>query len=497
MIEVEVNGIVHEFPEGTSKDVIRGALSKKYPKSEKKPSLAKTVFDQGMQGATFGFADEVTDRIGAGIASLVTGQSYGDLLGIARQGTQKELQNQLEQRPVLSIASNLIGGLATGGALSTTKTAANLANAGTKTGNFLRLGNTGTNVVKGAAAGSASGAVYGAGTAKEGERLDAAREGAVIGGVGGAFVPVAGATLSRINRALGKKSPVLNSEQIRKQASKLYNKADETGGVLKADFVDDFLLKAERDLLSDDEIIRNMRSNKPLMEAFDDLSAFKGQPMSLQRAQALDEQLGDMISANMDMGRPNKVGKSLIDVQSNLRNMIDDVDQNLIEGGKEGFEALKEARKLWSTSRKLADIERIIQRAELMDNPATGIKTGFRTLLNNPKRLKGYSKVERKAIKKAAQSGVVTDSLRILGSRLIPIASISTGGGLGSTAASMAGSAASRGAASKMQVRKAANLAEIVASHGKGREVRPLISLSTNAQEAIQGNPLLSLIANQ
>jgi hypothetical protein len=150
------------------------------PENPTAKDFARTAFDQSMQGATFGFADEVTDRIGAGIAALATGEKYGDVLKEARSTTSARLAEQQEEMPGTTIASNIAGGLATGVAGATTKT-------GGAVGRVLRSGNLPARVVKGAAAGAASGAAYGAGTAEDGERAKGARDGGIVGlGVGAA-----------------------------------------------------------------------------------------------------------------------------------------------------------------------------------------------------------------------------------------------------------------------------------------------------------------------
>ena len=157
--------------------------------------LGRTVLDQGLQGATFGFADEITDRIGAGIAALATDESYDSLLNEARGESQARMQRQMEQRPGASIAANLAGGLLTGGAGASTK-------AGTAVANSLRAGGTVARIGKGAAAGAATGAAYGAGSAREGERLSGAGEGAIIGGLVGGAVPVAGAAYQGVKNTV-------------------------------------------------------------------------------------------------------------------------------------------------------------------------------------------------------------------------------------------------------------------------------------------------------
>lgn len=158
-------------------------------------SAGRTALEQGLQGATFGFADEASNRIGAGIASLVTGEPYKNLLNEAQQQSQQRLTQQVEQRPGLSLASNVAGGLATGAAGASTKLGG-LVSAG------LRSGGLGAQVAKGALAGAASGGLYGAGSAAEGERLKGAAEGAAIGGAIGGAVPAAGAAASAVKSAV-------------------------------------------------------------------------------------------------------------------------------------------------------------------------------------------------------------------------------------------------------------------------------------------------------
>jgi hypothetical protein len=150
--------------------------------------IGRTALDQGLQGATFGFADELTDRIGAGIASLYTGESYDSMLKNARGMSKDRMAAEFDQNPVTSIVSNLAGGLLTGGAGATTK-------AGTAAANSIRTGNTAARIGKASLAGAASGGIYGAGTADEGNRLEGAATGAAIGaalpvaiGAGGAAV---------------------------------------------------------------------------------------------------------------------------------------------------------------------------------------------------------------------------------------------------------------------------------------------------------------------
>jgi hypothetical protein len=173
-------------------------------------STGRTVLEQGLQGATFGFSDEVMDRLGAGIASIFTGEKYSDLLPEARGMTQSRMEQQVQDSPVTSIASNIAGGLLTGGALAAPKaimgTAATtgargalnaIPEAGQAIMRGVRTGGTGARLLKGGAVGAASGGLFGAGAAEEGERLGGATTGAALGGGFSVLAPVAIGTVKK------------------------------------------------------------------------------------------------------------------------------------------------------------------------------------------------------------------------------------------------------------------------------------------------------------
>lgn len=407
-----------------------------------KPNLAETIAEQGLQGVTFGFADEGIDRLSALMAMPFTGQSYGDMLGRAREMTTERLNRQMAERPGVSIASNIAGGLATGVAGAATK-------AGATVGRVLRTGNAASRVAKGAATGAATGALYGAGSGQEGNRAGSALSGAVSGGLIGGAVPAAGAALNKLNT----KTVIPNSEAIREQGGKLFRQADELGGTLKPEVANEFYRKIYTTIRPQTEAGDIFRGETPTSKIIDKIPKLFGQPMSLQAAKEVDEALGDLAYGTMDnFGKFTAEGKKLLDMQSALRRTIDMADESMIEGGKAGFDALKKARKAWSTSLKMRDIERIMENAQRMEQPSSSLRAGFRTLLRNADRLKGYSPAEVKALKKAAETGVVTDLFRLMGSGLVPI-----GSGIAGTAAGgpMGGLVSAAGAAAVQQGSKA------------------------------------------
>lgn len=395
---------------------------------KQKESLGRTVFDQSMQGATFGFADDISDRLGVLLATaikdpkaLITGEitdpSLLEEAANARQGTEEKLQRQFQQRPVTSIASNIGGALMTGGIGASTKT-------GTAISNSLRSGNLAARAAKGSLAGAASGAAYGAGAGVDGEKAASARRGAMVGGAVGVAAPVIG---SAVSRSLNK-TTVPNSEQIREQGSKLFQIAEQKGGALSAGESNKFYNKilAMRPQTVEGAVFKG---ESPVSKILDNVETLINKPMTLKAAMEIDEALGDLAYSTMDnFGKISKDGKKFLDMQGTLRRVIEDADERVVHGGKEGFKALKDARKVWSTSLRMREIERIIEKAQGREQPVTALKNGFTNLLNRGDKLKGYSVAEVKAIQKAAKTGIITDVVKLAGSGLVPIGSGITGG---------------------------------------------------------------------
>lgn len=124
------------------------------------------------QGATFGFYDELR-----GLASAATGGDYKT----GKESALSELEAYGEQHPGISLGTEIAGGLMTAIPLGA-------AGAATKAGQAIsRL----PNILKHGIYGGSGGAVAGTGYAEEGETLEGAGQGALIGGTLGATLPVA------------------------------------------------------------------------------------------------------------------------------------------------------------------------------------------------------------------------------------------------------------------------------------------------------------------
>lgn len=299
------------------------------------------------------------------------------------------------------------------------------------------------------------------------------------------------------NRGSGRQA-LKTSDDVRADASALYKMAERKGGVLKEDVANKFVKNLEtakpkpiagKVLTSEDKI---------LTSALDEYAALKNTKLTLEDFERLDKSLGAKVENFVDAktGKVNATGKVISDLQQKLRRSVETAaDRGLVEGGREGVDAYKMATKEWAKQARLSDVERIVSRAEMMDNPVTGIKTGFRTLASNPNKMRGFTETEKNLIRKAAKTGVVTDALRTYGSRLGPIISGSAGlatagplGGVAASAGTMATSSLARMAANKIQRGKANRVSEAIINRGQVPEQSALMQL-LNSKVAFAERP--------
>ena len=163
---------------------------------------ARRFIQQPLQGATFGFSDEISGALGGVLAKgydearALAGKERifregEDLVGAGIDIARQDIEQQIKERPPLeSIGLQIIGGIAGGAAGATTKAGGAIANS-------IRNAGTAGRVAKSALVGATSGAIAGFGGGEGGvdERLPNAATGAVMGGVVGGAVPIAGSLI--------------------------------------------------------------------------------------------------------------------------------------------------------------------------------------------------------------------------------------------------------------------------------------------------------------
>jgi len=81
-----------------------------------KSRAAGDVLESLLQGATFGFSDEIQAFLQAAVTSpFVDDQSFGQIMSSARKDIREQQQRFAEEQPAIALASEVIGGFATGG----------------------------------------------------------------------------------------------------------------------------------------------------------------------------------------------------------------------------------------------------------------------------------------------------------------------------------------------------------------------------------------------
>lgn len=473
-------------------------------------SIERTVVNQGLQGATFGLSEEASAGLGSAgvkaldyVSRLFGGEGYGDvkdktlgqLYDEALNIERRNIDAQQEERPALSALSQVGGALTTGLAATTPKVLGSggsvgravggavnsvpgvkaargainaIPKAGQAAANSISSGGRIARTFKGAGAGATAGGVAGFGTGEGGleERIDNAEDGAILGGVVGAAAPnvidAVGGVAKQVGKAI-KGGQKVTADYVKDLSRSAFKRADDVGGTFKPEITDKFVSSLD-DIRPRTDMGRALAgTDDQATQYIERAQSFRGKPLTLESAQEMDSLLGKKASALFRSGKEDEA-IDVLGIQDKLRSVIEDAtDADIVGGGsKQGFEALKEARKLWAAGRRLEDIELIVNRAMSTKNPQTALQTGFKNLANNKKRLAGYTAEEKKLIQKAAKSGLLTDTVSLLGSRLNFIASLATGQTPGTVAAVQLGSTASRNVAGRMQLAKADRVAQSV-----------------------------------
>ena len=240
--------------------------------------------------------------------------------------------------------------------------------------------------------------------------------------------PSAIVTPSTLEAVTSGSTPSPDTSAYAKQvASAYYDIADKTGGTLTPQFTNKFLDSVST-MDKQTEAGQATAGQNAVSSLLDRWQVLRDKPLTLQAAQEMDEALGGLISKEYGVKGLSPDGVQLLQVQQQLRDQISNAGEGDVTGGSAGFAALDPARKAWAQAMKMGDLERIAQRAEMFDNPATSIKTQVRTLVNNPARSRGYSPDELAAVKDAGDRGFVGGALHVFGSRLLPL--VAGGAGL-------------------------------------------------------------------
>lgn len=241
---------------------------------------------------------------------------------------------------------------------------------------------------------------------------------------------------SKESAALSKASPEVNT--IKKTARNLYKEIDDTGAkVDQSDFLD-FAIKAE-DIAKksgfDPEL--TPKSNALLKRISRDLD----KDMSITDIDQL-RKVSQIAASSFDNPTDSAIGSKIIDA---LDDFLDGQGAKIAaKGGADVGKKYRQARDLWARAKKSEIIDEAMLKAE---NQASGfengIRTQFRSILNNKKKRKGFNRDELAAMNKVVQGGTAENLLKTLGKLgftegqrtnvLTGLAGIGAGGAVGGT----------------------------------------------------------------
>jgi hypothetical protein len=194
------DGVVIEFPDGTAPEMIGQVMSSRTMKpSAPEVGVGEALGRGALQGATFGFGDEIYGGV-KGAASYLSGGGFSDTYERERDAVRAANKKAAEAQPIAYIGGEVAGGVA-----STLVPGLGFAGRGAQSANAVKeVATVGNRMAQGAKAAAAPSALMGFGTGEGGVEnrvLNAGISGAVGAGVGAA-APVVVDTAAAITRGI-------------------------------------------------------------------------------------------------------------------------------------------------------------------------------------------------------------------------------------------------------------------------------------------------------
>lgn len=436
------------------------------PIQEPKMGAGSAALTGALQGATFGLSDEIIARIG----SLSPDLTYEEIKAEA----DKDLTRAREDQPLATVAGEVGGGLATG-------IAGGLTKAGSAVAYSLGRGNLPARIAKSIGVGAASGGLYGAGTAEEGKRLEGAKSGAILGGTIGGAIPAVGAAVKAAGVGTGRiykgfkardvEELQAAGEAIKGRSSKAYQAMRDSGATFKPGATNLIIQNMETKLMDDG--ILNPRLHKKTVDLFEDFKQKAlDENITLESLDQWRQLFGQVAGEFTDKVNARKA--------SILKSALDEAMNELPEGafsagGPEALTALRTARTEWARQSKFNAIADLVEGAA---GDANKLKRDLEKFRLNPKKTRGWSEEELKALKTASTQttgegilkavgkfGFDLGSGRAVGNTALPVL-----GGLG------AGLGAGSGAGAAVPVvGTAARVGQKMLARGKAEELLKVI----------------------
>lgn len=465
MIEVELpDGTIVEFPEGTSQEVMRSALQRRFgqqtrPAQEAAPQERTfrdalidnvvgrddgvtsygeklgTLLNMGGESLTMGL---VGDEAAAGADAALGRGSYDENLARYR-GNEAQME---AENPLLSLAARVAPALIPGaGAAKFVGGAASLPGAALRSG------------LLGAAGGGAYGFMEGEGGVED--RVTEAEAGAKMGGLLGGSLPFAGRAVQGIAdsvstgrqaRAIARNAPT--TDQLRAQGRAAYQAVDDAGVQIKPEVFRDQVgrmsqtaQRAGLDQLPGPGSLtpRSARVMQIADEMSDGLAANPNNPAL--PFSSLDQLRRHAGTAASDIGNRTEasIGSRIIEELDGFVQRLgpDDVvagDANALKT------AIPKAREIWTRMSRSQILDDAIDASEnYLGGQASGLRNQFASILRNKKLAKSFSEPEKKIMRRVVNGSAPQQLLNLLGGGIGQLATMGTGAAVGGVPGMLAG----------------------------------------------------------
>lgn len=394
--------------------------------------VAENVPRRFLQGATFGFGEELSSGLAALPAYLNDKEfktEYDKNLAFQRG----KIQEAKQENPYLGGAAE-IGGAIGPGIAAIPKSVLGWAGSGGRLARSLK------GAAVGAPVAGASGAVYGYGTGEGGvdNRMGEAASMGTASAIAGAALPlgigaVGGLTSAAVKGAGNVRAGIgaRGAEElddaamaIKDIATQQYAKMRQAGAVFSPNATQNIQAKISQTLAQDGAL--NPRLHDKVLAVYDDITQglSKG-AVGLDELDQWRQVLGDIAGNFSDKVNARKATlmiKSIDDLVENVQ-LTD-----LISGGKEAVEALKAGREAWARQSRFRAVADVVKNA---GNDVNKLKRDLSKMLINPKKTRGFSKEEIEALKTAARQTTGEGIMKMMGKFGFDIGSGSATGNTG------------------------------------------------------------------
>lgn len=209
------------------------------------------------------------------------------------------------------------------------------------------------------------------------------------------------------DRLLAQAAPT--PESLKSQAGAIYQQLDDLGVTIPQPRVQALSQRILNTIKGEGF---NQRIHPKVAGVLDEVEAVAGQPMTTSQVDTLRKVAqGAARSLEPDEAR---LGSMII---GQIDDFLEELPEQAVSGGNANVGGLfRQARGMWSQARKSEMLQQAFEKAR---NQASGFENGirvqFRSLLNNPRKMRGFSEAEKDAIKQVVRGGSAENIMKAMG----------------------------------------------------------------------------------